>query len=62
VREDDLGGFAVPIAARVYALAAPNEVLVTSTVEGLVIGSGLGLAEQGEHTLRGWRRLFGSSE
>jgi hypothetical protein len=53
VREDDLRGFAVHIGARVNARAAPYEVLVTSTVKGFVIGSGIGLAEKGGHTLRG---------
>ena len=52
-RGDDLGGLAVHIAARVNALAAPSEVLVTSTVRDLVVGSGIRFAERGEHTLRG---------
>jgi class 3 adenylate cyclase len=53
VRGDDLGGLAVHIAARVNALAAPSEVLVTSTVKDLVIGSGMEFTERGEHTLKG---------
>ena len=53
VRGDDLGGLAVHIAARVNALAAPGEVLVTSTVKDLVIGSGMEFTERGEHTLKG---------
>jgi class 3 adenylate cyclase len=53
VRGEDLGGLAVHIAARVNALAAPSEVLVTSTVKDLVAGSGLTFADHGEHTLRG---------
>ena len=52
-RGDDLGGLAVHIAARVNALAAPSEVLVTSTVKDLVVGSGIQFTEQGEHSLRG---------
>jgi class 3 adenylate cyclase/alpha-beta hydrolase superfamily lysophospholipase len=52
-RGDDLGGLAVHIAARVNALAAPNEVLVTSTVKDLVVGSGIRFEEQGKHALRG---------
>lgn len=59
VRGDDLGGLAVHIAARVNALAAPSEVLVTSTVKDLVIGSGIQFTDRGEHTLKGvpdaWR-------
>jgi class 3 adenylate cyclase len=53
VRGDDLGGLAVHIASRVNALAAPSEVLVTSTVKDLVIGSGMEFTERGEHTLKG---------
>ena len=41
VRGDDIGGIAVHIGARVSALAGPNEVLVSSTLRDLVIGSGL---------------------
>jgi class 3 adenylate cyclase len=44
---------AVHIAARVNALAVPSEVLVTSTVKDLVMGSGIEFAEKGEHPLRG---------
>jgi len=59
VRGDDLGGLAVHIAARVNALAAPNQILVSSTIKDLVVGSGISFAEHGEHTLRGvpgsWR-------
>jgi class 3 adenylate cyclase len=53
VRGEDLGGMAVHIAARVNALAAPDEVLVTSTVKDLVVGSGLAFTDRGEHALRG---------
>src|SRR5437899_565604 len=56
---NDLGGLAVHIAARVGAKAAPGEVLVSGTVKDLVIGSGIDLAERGEHELKGvpgrWR-------
>ena len=52
-RGDDLGGLAVHIAARVNALAAPSEVLVSSTVKDLVVGSGIEFLERGEHALRG---------
>jgi class 3 adenylate cyclase len=59
VRGDDIGGLAVHIAARVNALAAPSQILVSSTVKDLVVGSGIEFAELGEHTLRGvpgsWR-------
>jgi class 3 adenylate cyclase len=55
----DVGGMAVHIAARVMAEARPREVLVSSTVRDLVVGSGLRFDERGEHELRGvpgpWR-------
>jgi class 3 adenylate cyclase/pimeloyl-ACP methyl ester carboxylesterase len=59
VRGDDIGGIAVHIGARVSALAGPNDVLVSSTLRDLVIGSGLGFEERGTHALKGvpgeWR-------
>jgi class 3 adenylate cyclase len=53
VRGDDLGGLAVHIAARIGALAQANEVLVSSTVKDLVVGSGISFAERGSHELKG---------
>ena len=53
VRGDDIGGIAVHIGARVSALAGPNEVLVSSTLRDLVIGSGLEFEERGTHELKG---------
>jgi class 3 adenylate cyclase len=53
VRGDDIGGIAVHIGARVSALAGPNEVLVSSTLRDLVIGSGLQFDERGAHQLKG---------
>ena len=41
------------IGARVSALAAPGEILVTSTVRDLVAGSGLAFEEAGSHELKG---------
>ena len=59
VMDDDVGGIAVHIAARVGALAGPGEVLVTSTVKDLVAGSGIPFEERGAHKLKGipdeWR-------
>ncbi|HEX5762791.1 MAG TPA: adenylate/guanylate cyclase domain-containing protein [Solirubrobacterales bacterium] len=56
---DDVGGMAVNIGARIGALAGPGEVLVSSTVRELVVGSGLEFEERGTHTLKGapgeWR-------
>jgi pimeloyl-ACP methyl ester carboxylesterase len=48
-----LMGLAVHIAARVAATAEPGEVLVSSTVKDLVIGSGLSFIHRGEHSLKG---------
>jgi class 3 adenylate cyclase len=51
--EDDIGGLAVHIGARISALARPGEVLVSSTVRDLTVGSGLEYDERGEHQLKG---------
>jgi class 3 adenylate cyclase/pimeloyl-ACP methyl ester carboxylesterase len=53
VRGDDIGGIAVHIGARVSALAGPNDVLVSSTLRDLVIGSGLEFDDRGVHELKG---------
>ena len=53
LRADDIGGIGVHIAARVEALAAPDEVLVTKTVTDLVAGSGITFADRGLHDLKG---------
>src|SRR6478672_10464802 len=53
VRGDDIGGIGVHIGARVSALAGPNDVLVSSTLRDLVIGSGLEFEERGAHELKG---------
>jgi class 3 adenylate cyclase len=50
---DDIGGIAVHIAARINALAEPDEVLVSRTVRDLVIGSQTQFADRGVHTC--WR-------
>lgn len=61
VRGDDIGGIGVHIGARVSALAGPSEVLVSSTLRDLVIGSGIEFEDRGAHTLKGvpgeWRLL-----
>jgi len=46
-------GLAVHVGARVAALAQASEVLVTSTVQMLVLGSGIGFADRGRHQLKG---------
>ena len=53
IRGDDIGGIAVHIGARVSALADANDVLVSSTLRDLVIGSGLQFEDRGAHTLKG---------
>jgi class 3 adenylate cyclase len=57
--DDNIGGIAVHIGARVAALAGPGQVLVSSTVKDLVAGSGLQFVDRGEHSLKGvpgqWR-------
>jgi pimeloyl-ACP methyl ester carboxylesterase len=62
--EDDVGGIAVHIAARVGAIAAPGEVLVSSTVKDLVAGSEIPFADRGAKQLKGvpdeWR-LFAAA-
>jgi class 3 adenylate cyclase len=50
---EKLGGIAVHIGARIGALAAPDEVLVSRTVSDLVAGSGLRFEERGTHSLKG---------
>lgn len=66
VRGEDIGGIAVHIGARVSGLAGPNEVLVSSTLHDLVIGSGLDFENRGTHHLKGvpgeWRLFAVASE
>jgi len=56
---ENLVGAAVHIGARVAALAAAGEVLVSSTVKDLVAGSGISFVDRGVHALKGvpgeWR-------
>jgi class 3 adenylate cyclase len=59
IRDDDLGGIAVHVGARVAGLADPGEVLVSRTVVDLVAGSGIEFTDRGDHQLKGvpgtWR-------
>jgi len=54
-----LGGIAVPTGARIASLAAPGEVLVSSTVKDLVAGGAIAFEDRGLHQLKGvpgeWR-------
>jgi class 3 adenylate cyclase len=49
----DIGGIAVAIGARIGSLADGGEVLVSSTVKDLVVGSGIEFADRGAHRLKG---------
>jgi class 3 adenylate cyclase/pimeloyl-ACP methyl ester carboxylesterase len=59
VRGDDIAGLAVTIAKRVCDLAQPGQVLVSETVRGQLVGSGIEFNDQGEPELKGvpgtWR-------
>ena len=50
---EDLSGIAVNVAARIVAHAGAGEVLVSSTVRELVLGSGIEFVERGTYTLKG---------
>ena len=50
---DDIGGIGVHIASRIMAKAAPGELLFSSTVRDLVVGSGIGFDDRGVHVLKG---------
>ena len=56
---DDVAGIAVHIGARVMTEAEPGEVLASSTVKDLVVGSGLRFADRGLRAFKGvpdpWR-------
>jgi class 3 adenylate cyclase len=53
IREADIAGIGVHIAARVLDSASPGEVLVSAAVPMLVAGSGLEFDDRGEHELKG---------
>jgi class 3 adenylate cyclase len=53
LRGDDIAGMTVHIAARIYAVADPSEVLVSRTVTDLVAGSSITFADRGERELKG---------
>ncbi|MBA2792676.1 MAG: adenylate/guanylate cyclase domain-containing protein [Thermoleophilaceae bacterium] len=53
VIDEDVGGLAVHIGARVMGMAGAGEVLVSSTVKDLVVGSGIDFEARGMHELRG---------
>ena len=53
LRDGDVGGIAVHIAARVMAAARPGEILVSRTVRDLIVGSDIVMDDRGTHPLRG---------
>ncbi len=59
LRGEDVGGIAVHLASRVMGEAGPGELVVSSTVKDLVIGSGIEFDDRGDHELKGvpgeWR-------
>jgi class 3 adenylate cyclase len=65
LRERDIAGIAVHVAARVAARAGPNEIFVSRTVVDLASGAGFQFDDRGEHELKGvpgtWR-LFAAHE
>jgi class 3 adenylate cyclase len=59
IRLDDVIGLAVTIAKRICDFAGPDQVLVSETVKGLIVGSGIALSAHGTEVLKGvpdeWR-------
>ena len=53
LRGEEATGMAVHIGARVSAIAGTGEVLVSSTVRDVVVGSGIKFDDRGEHELKG---------
>ena len=51
--DEDIGGIAVHIAARVLGRAEAGEILCSRTVKDLVAGSGFSFADRGSHSLKG---------
>jgi class 3 adenylate cyclase len=53
LRDGDVGGIAVHIAARVLAAAQPGDILTSRTVRDLVVGSDITLQDHGTQPLKG---------
>ena len=53
LRDGDVGGIAVHIAARVMAAAGPGEIFTSRTVRDLIVGSDIVLDDRGTHPLLG---------
>ena len=63
--DEEIGGIAVHVAARVMDIAEPGEVLVSSTVKDITAGARIKFEQRGTHTLKGvpdqWQ-LFSASD
>jgi class 3 adenylate cyclase len=57
--EGEIGGVAIHLAARVVDKAGAGEIMVSSTVKDLAVGSGIRFEDRGRHELKGipgqWR-------
>ena len=53
LRDGDVGGIAVHIAARVMAAAGSGEILISRTVRDLVVGAYITVEDRGPHALKG---------
>jgi class 3 adenylate cyclase len=53
LRDQDIGGLGVHIAARISDMAKPDEVLASRTVKDLTAGSGIAFVDRGAHALKG---------
>lgn len=54
LRGGDISGANVHVAARVAALAGPDEILVTGTIQGVLSGHAVAFEPHGTHELRGF--------
>jgi class 3 adenylate cyclase len=53
VSDGDVSGIAVHLASRVLSVAGPGEILVSSTLRDLLLGSDLQFEDRGRHKLKG---------
>jgi len=53
LRNGDVGGIAVHIAARVMSVGGADQILVSRTIRDLVTGSGFEFVSRGSHALKG---------
>ena len=47
---------AVHVAARIQGLAGPGDIVVSSTVKDIVVGSGTRFEDRGQHSLKRYAR------